>query len=274
MPTIDNELKAFLSKPRIIEQFEKSYHLGESDEFFDAAFDKIVKILDAPKDSTILDLGCGSGAHSVRLARRGFLVKGLDFSELGLEKARQRIDFIGLDIHPRISLGRADITKLPFADGSCDYAMCWGVLMHIPNVQQAVSEICRVVRPGGRIVISENNLRSIQSTIRLILKRILKLGKSTLEETPAGAEYWSEDRDGLFIVRSTNIKWLMEKFSFHGCNLEVRRAGEFTDLYTVVSSSLLRRWIHKFNTFWFKSIRRPGLALGNILILKKEHSDV
>lgn len=97
---------------------------------------------------TVLDVGCGTGAYLRTLVDavhpHGRAV-GLDTSHPMTIKARQR------DL-PFTAVLTADARRLPFPDSSVDAAWCERVLQHLPEPRQAVAEIVRVLRPGGRIV--------------------------------------------------------------------------------------------------------------------------
>lgn len=98
----------------------------------------------------VLDVGCGLGYDAIEIARRvgpNGRVVGVDLSELMLEEARRRTDGLGIPV----SFELADVMKLPFDDGSFDVCRTERVLIYVPDVDQAFSEMCRVTRPGGRI---------------------------------------------------------------------------------------------------------------------------
>jgi len=66
------DVKNTLAKLDVHEEWVKHYRTPENEPFFKLAFDYIAGVLDAPRDSIILDAGCGTCQHSVRLAKRGF----------------------------------------------------------------------------------------------------------------------------------------------------------------------------------------------------------
>src|SRR6266568_2701419 len=93
-----------LARPDMHCQWEGDYRIADNEDFFERAFDYIIGVLEPPPDATFLDAGCGSCAHSVRLARRGFNVHAVDFSESALRMAQEYIRSRGLE--DRITLGR------------------------------------------------------------------------------------------------------------------------------------------------------------------------
>lgn len=105
----------------------------------------------APRpDEVVLDLGCGTGNAAMIAARRGARVTGVDPSPRLLEVARATAAAMGLDAE--FILGNA--ATLPVPDGSVDaIGSVFGVIF-APDPAAAAAEIARVLRPGGRIVLS------------------------------------------------------------------------------------------------------------------------
>lgn len=263
-----NDVEKTLQEPEIHRQWEDSYRTAENEAFYEEAFDYIKSVLDAPKNSTVLDAGCGSTAHSIRLVRRGFSVLAVDFSESVLKKAELNLQSSGL--LDNIKLQRENILSLSFSDGTFDYILCWGVLMHIPDIEKAISELDRVLKKGGILVISEANMFSIQSIIERTVKPLLGKGDATVHKTAAGLEYWKSTSSGKLLIRQTNIRWLKQKFTSNGFTIKAHVSGQFTELYTRFSSRLPRNLIHGFNHLWFKYLKIPYFAFGNIVIVQKQ----
>ena len=119
---------------------------------------EIVNLLKDRKGTRILDLGCGAGRHLVYLAKQGFRVDGMDFSERGLLYANEWLSREGVDA----SLTRADMTALPYANNCFDALISVHVIFHNPLTQlrQSLSEIYRVLRPGGMALLTFQSTRS------------------------------------------------------------------------------------------------------------------
>ena len=99
----------------------------------------------APEGASVIDVGCGGGYASERMAKMGMQVVGVDPSEASVRAAREHALESDLDIDYRLGAGEA----LPLEDDSCDIAFCCDVLEHVEDVQQVVREIYRVLKPGG-----------------------------------------------------------------------------------------------------------------------------
>jgi len=92
-----------------------------------------------------LDLGCGEGANTRHLARRGAHMDGIDIAPTFIRHARaaETAEPLG------ISYAVADGTSLPFAGASFDFVTAFMSLMDMPDIDGVLAEAWRVVRPGG-----------------------------------------------------------------------------------------------------------------------------
>jgi 2-polyprenyl-3-methyl-5-hydroxy-6-metoxy-1,4-benzoquinol methylase len=244
-----------------------TYRNADNEPFFELAFEHIARTLNAPRGATILDAGCGSGRHSVRLARHGFKVTGIDFSDYIVRTAEESVKDSG--VADCIDFQRQDLTALSFPDESFDHVLCWGVLMHVPQVEEAIVELARVLKKGGMLVISEVNAHSLEVVAEELLRPLLGSGNVTTRKTAAGIEAWGTTSAGVLMSRRTDIGWLIDRFSKHDLELVERKTGQFTEMYKRVRSPRARRAVHALNNFCFQHVDVPALAYGNIVVLKK-----
>jgi SAM-dependent methyltransferase len=95
----------------------------------------------------VLDLGTGDGAFLPEIEALGAEAVGADVAEAALERARTRA--------PRTELRRVEPDgPLPFADGAFDVVWCSETLEHVPATAAFLAEARRVLRPGGRLVVT------------------------------------------------------------------------------------------------------------------------
>jgi SAM-dependent methyltransferase len=93
----------------------------------------------------VLEVGCGLGIDLVRFARGGAIVTGVDLATTAIDLARANFEQNGLAADLRVMDGE----KLSFADDSFDVVYAHGVLPYAADPAQVVSELHRVLRPGG-----------------------------------------------------------------------------------------------------------------------------
>jgi len=152
----------------------------------------------------VLDVGCGKGRFA-----RVFHEREPEAELWGLDISEAMLSFVPEGIRTRAG----SMTELPFEDGFFDGAYATESLEHAVEIGKAVSEICRVVKPGGRIAIIDKNaeqwgrLETPQWErwfTRKELERLLKRHCRSVESR--FISYWEDVKpDGLFLV------WLAEK---------------------------------------------------------------
>ncbi len=99
---------------------------------------------DLPRPARILDAGCGSGRNMVELARRG-AVTGVELSHTSVELARARA---------RGEVIEGSVLEMPFTEASFDLAVSLDVIEHLEDDLAALSELRRVVSPGGTLLLT------------------------------------------------------------------------------------------------------------------------
>jgi ubiquinone/menaquinone biosynthesis C-methylase UbiE len=147
----------------------------------------------------VLDVGCGKGRFARLFQDRepAAEIWGLDISE-------EMLRFVPAGIHTRAG----SMTELPFEDGFFDAAYATESLEHAVEIERAVSEICRVVKPGGRIAVIDKNARKwgrLETPewerwfTRGELERLLRRHCRTV--TSRFVSYWEDvPPDGLFLA--------------------------------------------------------------------------
>ncbi len=100
----------------------------------------------------VLDVGCGPAVIAAEVARQldHSEVIGIDLSDARLVEARKQ-----LNGRPNLSMQKGSATSLPFADESFDLVYSRFLLEYLPDRQEAVAEMARVCRPGGRVLLQD-----------------------------------------------------------------------------------------------------------------------
>lgn len=104
-------------------------------------------ILETIEPGSALDAACGSGRHARRLVDLGHRVIGVDGSPDMLEKAKAWL--------PEAVFYESELASLPVETASIDLVVCSLALEHVQDLSGAVEELSRVLRPGGRMVLSD-----------------------------------------------------------------------------------------------------------------------
>ncbi len=231
----------------------------------DTIMDRLVSQLDIPPGSRILDAGCGTGEHSVRLCKRGFFCVGVDISTYVVQKAKERAAQHGLAQQGTFVC--ASLDDLPFDDGHFHAIHCRGVLMHIPRWQDALRELCRLLRPGGSIVILESNHKAIEMLI-VRLARLFRENDSKMVKSVDGLEMWQEKDDEAPLTRFANIPRLVAELDAHQIDIAGRFATHFWDINRF-PAGVWRNMVIRYNRLYF-ALRFPAVfSSGNAIVGRK-----
>lgn len=139
--------------------------------FFDKIKFKYLCNLIPRKPAETLEVGCGSANVSFLLAQKGYQTTLLDFSDEALTMAKQRFQL--KKINAKFISGDAE--SLPFKNDTFDLVMSFGLLEHFENPQRAISEMTRVLKPGGIFLSDILTKRFSALTIGKLLSLLIKI---------------------------------------------------------------------------------------------------
>ena len=121
------------------------------------------------KDKDVLEVGCGLGTDGTRWAKAGARYTGIDLTPEAVRLASQNFSWRGLKGH----FQRVDAEHMPFPDASFDLVYSHGVIHHAPDIEQVVSEIYRVLRPGGQAILMVYHRHSYNYYLNILFLRRL-----------------------------------------------------------------------------------------------------
>lgn len=184
------------------------------------------------KDKKCLDAGCGSGRYSVALALHGASsITAIDISESGLKEAKRRAAEFS-----QISFQQASVLDLPFDDATFDFVWSAGVIHHTVDFDKALSELTRVLRPGGKLfllVYGSGGLR--WKAIKAMRPIVIDLGYEFIDKAIDDSGLPANNRkhfmDDLFVPvqKLTSLKELQENLMSLGFKNIDRWTGETYD---------------------------------------------
>lgn len=132
-----------------------------------------------------LDMGCGPGflaAEAVEIVGMQGQVHGLDSSENMLAIAQARAE--KNSVADAIQFHEGDVLKLPFPDNTFDAAAVLQVYEYVPDIDAALTELCRILKPGGRYVIIDTDWESfiLHSEDPAMTDRVVKIFEGHLAD--------------------------------------------------------------------------------------------
>ena len=170
---------------------------GEQNDYFSRVIRRrkeyaleMIKALPVPRGGTALDIGCGSGVYLKELLSRGYEATGLDVSAEMLAVCKQRLG-AGAEKGQRVHLVQGDVEHLPFPDNHFDLVLCIGVFGYLLSDDRAITEIRRVLKPEGHLLLNLTNLYSLSDADYVLRKKLSSLVRRRPSESDAavGLDY-------------------------------------------------------------------------------------
>jgi 2-polyprenyl-6-hydroxyphenyl methylase / 3-demethylubiquinone-9 3-methyltransferase len=147
--------------------------------------------------AVLIDLGCGAGLMAPHLLGRGYRHVGVDLTRSALEQAARH----------GVTTVRADVCAVPLADGCADVVTAGEILEHVSDLTAAIEQACRLLRPGGLLVVDTLADTALSRFVAVTLAERLPGGPPPGIHDPA-----------LFVNRKT----LVTECARHGVTLALR----------------------------------------------------
>ncbi|MBM3703370.1 MAG: methyltransferase domain-containing protein, partial [Actinobacteria bacterium] len=121
------------------------------------------------KNKKILEIGCGVGIDGAEFAKNSAIYYGIDLTESAVNLNKEYFNLQNLNGYFIV----ANAENLPFNNNEFDHVYSWGVIHHSPDTEKIISEIYRVLKPGGTFCIMVYNHTSINYYIEIMFLRKL-----------------------------------------------------------------------------------------------------
>lgn len=138
-------------KERSKEKYNKiadKYSISHDGKFVEPMYDEVINRIRELNPKSILDVGCGTGIVLSYFKDKGIELYGLDISEKMIEEARRNLG-------EGVQLKVGDSESMPWEDNSFDIILCNASFHHYPNPKTALSEMNRLLKPNGTLIIGD-----------------------------------------------------------------------------------------------------------------------
>ncbi|GAC1396935.1 MAG: hypothetical protein NVSMB56_11930 [Pyrinomonadaceae bacterium] len=232
----------------------------------EAIHDTVVQILNSqPTRGVLLDVPAGEGALALRLKNINFDVRCCD---LYTQIFRLR----------ETEIKRGDLSKtLPYDDNSFDVVTCIEGLEHIENPQQAVREFARLLKSGGRLIVSTPNIQNIEERFKWLLYGYTSHFKPLSREHLAAEQARFPDMEEIALhinpVGYAELRYTLEKYGFEivRVHLDKPKKNQWAYFPVIALIKLLARLTpaHKRRLRWTDELQSNEVLLGgNTLIFE------
>jgi len=183
---------------------------------------------DSVRGKQVLEIGCGMGTHAELLVRNGACLTAIDQTTFAVESTRRRLALRRLEAR----VLQEDAEKLTLADQSFDFVWTWGVIHHSSCTERCVSEISRVLKSGGRLMMMVYYCPSLLYYLHCGLIRGIVLGQLLRRSLH---EIYVKSMDGFYarVFSKSDLRKLLER-DFHSLRITV--VGIKAELYPLPRS--------------------------------------
>lgn len=238
-------------KPKVIAHWDEMGRTRQWSSLYESEIDsrnvhvvtrkiRTLEMLRGETAGTLLDIGCGPGVLVTETLDLGFNYVGMDLAEEMLKEGR-----VKWGENERVAFRTGDIENIPMADATSQALTCLGVIEYVPDLDAAIKEMHRVLKPGGVAIISNHNKLHIDNVVIGALKPlrwiVLPLVRSVRQARP----------DSLHrrLLQPSQLDEIMAKAGF---TLEEFAFYHFTPLpypFTVLMPKMAHTVNHHFERF-------------------------
>jgi 2-polyprenyl-3-methyl-5-hydroxy-6-metoxy-1,4-benzoquinol methylase len=179
---------------KIADRWETKINNKETEKRIRVIFNELLTGIDL-KNKKVIEVGCGLGIYSLKMSQKGAVVTGIDVGERLIKISRKKVR------NGKFVVGSA--LDIPFRKDKYDITLCTEVIEHTENPERAISELFRVTKPGGYIILTTPN-KVFKPVIDLL--RILRI------RFYQGNENWLGINELKKCIARNNGKIILEKY--------------------------------------------------------------
>ena len=196
------------------------------------------------KGINLLEIGFGQGTDLVQYKKGGAMVSGVDLTPNHYELANKNFELRGL----KANLFLEDASNLHFDDDTFDKVVSFGVLHHTPDIEKCISEVYRVLKPGGKFVMT---LYHRNSVFFLFLKLIVdglfhlnlfRLGYNGIKATIEKGADGKKIKPLVLVYTSKKMKKVLRHFSSVEIHKRHLKRSDFWIFGRFISDKMLSKW--------------------------------
>lgn len=212
--------------------------------------DRIEREASLLKGKHLLEAGCGMGFDSLEFIKRGVIVTATDLTPNAVQLTRRHFELEGVQAE---DVRVANLLDLPYDDDTFDAVWANGVVHHTGNAARAVQGIRRVLKPGGRAIISHFYRRP---SWMYFLHRLGRENIEAKEEDPPVTEFLTEEQILALFEGFEVVEAVQEHYRAHPIRRRGRKAALYTHIfkpiYNALPESIARRFAYKFSVTGIK----------------------
>jgi ubiquinone/menaquinone biosynthesis C-methylase UbiE len=145
--------------------YDKSRFSDSMGRHLDHMHKRILESLIDSSGKLVLEAGVGTGRFATWLAKKGFMMVGIDISRKMLKKTREKKRILNLNVE----LVMADVRFLPFREGVFDNCICINVMDHFSDVSAFFGQARKVLKSKGRLIFNFSNLQSLYLPLAMLV---------------------------------------------------------------------------------------------------------
>ncbi|MEO0878284.1 MAG: class I SAM-dependent methyltransferase [Pseudomonadota bacterium] len=250
--------------------WDDDYYHPIAEKYYDEAVPAMLRRMGAGPGDMVLDAGCGPGVHAIRAARYGCTVKAIDLSERMLAHARDRAAQAG--VADKIEFQQADLTDLKLESEAYPFVFNWGVVIHVPDTEAALSHLTRIVAPGGKLALHITNEKSLDFRLEQAARGLVRKPLEGLRDTGLGKGVWYDHHGQKLWVLRFDAERLSKDMERRGFKTVDRYAAEYTEFQWRLkgpAKTILRPAILQANRLAYKVGAPASLSCTQIMIFEK-----